>query len=244
MKRISTSDSRMNKQPSNPNDPGRPEAGAARRINKSREERLSELIRAASEVVTEKGVNSFKVKDVADRIGIGRGTLYEFIQTKSDIVFLALESQIHEAIENLEAGTREIADPLAALQAAVRSHLEYISRNPKMLWVLYQQSTPLRKSQFQEIFALIDSYNGIFKSIIEAGRRDGVFDVADPYLVAHSIATMLNTWVIKKSYLNYQFDIEDYERKMSRIIVQGLLDLDGEKAIRNLERFRALYAVE
>jgi AcrR family transcriptional regulator len=227
-------------QPNNDNDPHRTKRGKNRRINKSREERLDELFRASREVLTEKGVNSFKVKDVADKIGIGRGTLYEFIQTKNDIVFLALERLINEAIRNLQDRTNDSTDPLVTLKAAIRSHLEFISINPKMLWALYQLSTPISKSQFKKIFKLIDRYNGIFKALIEKGCQDGIFYVDDPYLVAHSITTMLNTWVIKKNYLNYNFDIEDYEKKMCQVILQGLLDLNGEKAMRNLERFKAL----
>ena len=84
---------------------------ASKRIKKTREERLEELYRAACEVLNEKNCYDFTVKDVADKIGIGRGTLYEFIKTKNDIIYLVLKRLLNEAIQYVKSAISDCRDP-------------------------------------------------------------------------------------------------------------------------------------
>ena len=209
------------------------------RLLKFRENRRMELIEAASKVLKKNGIHGLKVKDVADRMNIGRGTLYEYIKTKNDILFIVMEDALKRSIQELREKTNGISDPLLKLKKAIHVHLCIASKNPEILWALYQESTPLSKTQFKKIFQYLNEYNGIFKKIIEEGGKEGIFDFIDSYLSAHSIATMLNTWLIKKNFLTYQFSIEDYEKKISGIILKGLLNLDEEHRTKNIERLQS-----
>jgi len=193
------------------------------------EKRRRELIGAAKKVIGEKGINSFKVKDITDLMDIGRGTLYEYIKTKNDIIYLVIEDAILKSIRHIEKPDRKARNPVEKLKWAIHSHLETTSANPKVLWAMFQESTPLTRWQFKRIHQLLDRYNGIFREILEQGGKEGVFRVEDPYLTAHGITTILNTWVIKKSLLSGRFSLPDYERKLSRIILQGCLNLEENR---------------
>ena len=207
-----------------------------------REKRLDEIYKAACDVLNEKKSNDFKVKDVADRIGIGRGTLYEVIRTKNDIIYIVLKQRLNEAIQYVQTKTSDYVnqDPWKALQMAIRAHLEFVSQNPKFLYIMYQESTPINKSQFKEILQLIENYNDIFTQILRKGGKEGIFRVNNPYLIAHSLTNTLNTWVIKKNHLDYKFEINGFEKSVGRMVLQGILDLEGEKAFQNLDRLRSL----
>jgi AcrR family transcriptional regulator len=212
------------------------------RTTTKKEKRLAEIYQAACEVLNEKKSNDFKVKDVADRIGIGRGTLYEVIRTKNDIIYIVLKQRLNEAIQYVQEKTEVYFshDPWMALQMAIKAHLECVSMNPKFLYIMYQESTPINKSQFKEILELIERYNDIFTQIITKGGEEGIFKVDDPYLIAHCLTNTLNTWVIKKNHLNYKFEINGFEKSVGRMVLQGIIDLEGEKALQNLERLKNL----
>ena len=198
--------------------------------------RRKELIKAATEVFNRNGIKGFKVKDVTDLMDIGRGTLYEYIRTKNDIIFIVMEDTILKSIRYLRNHTEDIKDPLLKLKQAIHAHLQTTSSNSKILWAMYQESTPFNKSQFKKMCRLLDEYNGIFREILEEGQKKGMFKVNDPYVLAHSITTMLNTWLIKKSFLKYEFSIPDYERKIGWIILQGCLNLSKEQLEDNLDK--------
>lgn len=193
------------------------------------EERRRELIRAARKVFDEKGINSFKVKDITDLMDIGRGTLYEYIKTKSDIIYLVMEDAILKSIRYLEKPAGPARNSVEKLKWAIHSHLKTTSTSPKILWAMFQESTSLTRRQSKRILDLMDRYNEIFRKILEEGKKEGVFRVEDPYLTAHGITTILNTWVIKKKLLPGGFFLPDYERKLSRVILQGCLNLEENR---------------
>lgn len=162
--------------------------------------RRKELIKAATKVFNRNGIKGFRVKDVTDLMDIGRGTLYEYIKTKNDIIFIVMEDAILRSIHYLRDQIEGIKDPLLKLKQAIHAHLHTTSLNSKILWAMYQESTPFNKSQFKKICSLLDEYSGIFREILEEGQKEGIFKINDPYVLAHSITTMLNTWLIKKSF--------------------------------------------
>ena len=54
---------------------------------KPREERWAELIEVATQVFYEKGYDGASLQDIADRLGMLKGSLYYYIQSKEDLLF-------------------------------------------------------------------------------------------------------------------------------------------------------------
>lgn len=210
----------------------------AKRFQKSKAERLKELFVASCEVLSEKRISDFRVKDIADRMGIGRGTLYEFIRTKNDIVYLVMIGISKKAIEYVESKLNPSHDPWTMLKAAMHANTEFSQLHTQLLWVLFQENRLLTKQQFYELKLLLERYNEIFENILKKGKQEGIFDIDDTYLVANSITSALNTWVLKKNYMNYKFNIDQYEKSVAKMLLVGVLDLKGENALQNLERIK------
>ena len=59
---------------------------------KPREERWAELIEVATEVFYEKGYDGASLQDIADRLGMPKGSLYYYIQSKEDLLFDVISS--------------------------------------------------------------------------------------------------------------------------------------------------------
>ncbi|MFW5688790.1 MAG: TetR/AcrR family transcriptional regulator, partial [Spirochaetota bacterium] len=56
---------------------------AARRTRSNREK----IIKAAAKLIIEKGVANTSLADIADEVGISKGTLYYYYATKGDLIF-------------------------------------------------------------------------------------------------------------------------------------------------------------
>jgi AcrR family transcriptional regulator len=54
---------------------------------KPREERWSELIEVATDVFYAKGYDAASLQDIADRLGMFKGSLYYYIQSKEDLLY-------------------------------------------------------------------------------------------------------------------------------------------------------------
>jgi len=208
---------------------------ATARKERFRQKRRLEIISAASQVINDKGLDGFTVRDVSESMGIGRGTLYEHIKTKNDIVFIIMEDALLKAIPALREEVARAADPISKLKGAMHAHIETIRQNSVVVLALYQSATPLSKSQFKRILELVNEYHAIFQEILESGKQQGVFDFEDAHLVAHGMTALLNTWLLKKNFLRRRMPFDQYEAIVGRLILKGLLNLAGDGLESNLQ---------
>ena len=130
------------------------------------QKRRLEIISAASQVLNEKGVSGFTVKDISESMGIGRGTLYEHIRTKNDILFLIMKDALEKATQVLREEVASAQDPLSKLKHAIHAHIRTIRHHSVVVLALYQDPTVLSKQQFKRIRKLVNDYNAIISLAI------------------------------------------------------------------------------
>jgi AcrR family transcriptional regulator len=73
------------------------------------------LLAAARDVLAERGLGA-EMKEIAERAGLGMGTIYRNFASKDDLVEALIRDRIAIAMAELER-TREIADPVERLRA-------------------------------------------------------------------------------------------------------------------------------
>jgi AcrR family transcriptional regulator len=93
----------------------------------ARRNRDAEVFQAAIEIFSEKGYSASSLQDVADRVGLLKGSLYHYISSKESLLYRIF----HEA--HIEA--RVLMTEVAALELPPREHLyQYLRR--LTLWYL------------------------------------------------------------------------------------------------------------
>lgn len=86
-----------------------------------REERRRALAVAATEVFAEKGYAGARIVDVAERAGVGKGTVYEYFRSKEELFFAVFELMCHEEHARLGAVMGQDAPAVERLGSLVRS---------------------------------------------------------------------------------------------------------------------------
>src|SRR3954463_16258741 len=87
--------------------------------------RQQEILEAAARVFHEKGYESTSIQDIADAVGILKGSLYYYITSKEDLLFEILQSVHEEALENLAQIDATPGDALQRLRAFVTMHFTF-----------------------------------------------------------------------------------------------------------------------
>ena len=90
-------------------------AGGASRARRKRDE---EVVAAAAKVFYERGYSAATVQDIADELGILKGSLYHYIKTKEDLLFRIFE-EVHKEVEAIleEVARGRGAEPARAHRA-------------------------------------------------------------------------------------------------------------------------------
>ena len=154
-----------------------------------RNERSAEVIRAASALIAQKGMEGLRTREVAERVGINSATLHYYFPTKEALI----QGVVEDLMEQLSANRAPPANPNAALEllraefADVRLRLK---DSPDQLVVLTELAMRAWRDPViaRMLRYLDDGWRGHLISIFEAGIAEGVFR---PDLDASATATAL-----------------------------------------------------
>src|ERR1700761_2603639 len=154
---------------------------------KPREERWSELIEVATEVFYAKGYDAASLQDIADRLGMLKGSLYYYIQSKEDLLFDVIKAVHEEGLANIESLAAGEGNPLERLRSVIIGHIDHECRNMTQTAVFLHELQALSPERQAEIIGDEHAYRRVFVDLIETGQREGLIRAEmDPKLAART----------------------------------------------------------
>ena len=116
------------------------------------ETRRMEIVNAAVELFVIKGFHKTTVREIARKFGMSVGTLYEYIRTKEDILFLVCD-YIHSSVGTRVRPSLSITgNAREKLVNAIRSYYKIIDEMQDYIIFLYQETKSLPPSARKYIF--------------------------------------------------------------------------------------------
>jgi AcrR family transcriptional regulator len=155
------------------------------------------LVSAASAVFAEKGYASTRVADIAEKAGVGKGTVYEYFSSKEELLFAVFES-INENITLRMTAVLDDDEPTQEqLFNLLRLGAEVITEQRELQPVILDFWAASRGSNFegkyqQAVVASYSHYRNLVADFIRAGQARGEFrkEVDSETLAAMVVATI------------------------------------------------------
>jgi TetR/AcrR family transcriptional regulator, cholesterol catabolism regulator len=160
--------------------------------------REQEVLDAAAKVFCERGYTDATVQDVANELGILKGSLYYYIDTKEDLLFRLLE-QVHDEVDAIlaavQAETAELA-PLERLGEYVRRQALHTVRDLWPLSVYYHDIGHLSPVRRRVVLARRAPHEAYVRGLIEQAQAAGTANRSvDAALLANCVfATIIWTY--------------------------------------------------
>jgi AcrR family transcriptional regulator len=202
-----------------------PAGRSARRTGgerKPREERWAELIEVATQVFYEKGYEAASLQDIADRLGMLKGSLYYYIQSKEDLLFDVISAVHREGLSVIQARADTEGDPLQRLENVIVGHVEHTCRNLVPTTVFLHELSALPPERRQEVLGSEHAYQGVFRGLIELAQKEGLVRAdVDPRLAALSVLGATN-WVYRWFRPGGEFTPEKIGAQMAEMVIRGI----------------------
>ena len=102
--------------------------------------RKAEILDAAAKDFAASGFAGTQVQTIADRLGVGNGTVYRYFPTKEALFLAAVDRGLEELTAEMDAVLdAPAADPVAQVRRAVRTYLGFFHRRPEMAELFIQE---------------------------------------------------------------------------------------------------------
>jgi AcrR family transcriptional regulator len=148
-----------------------------------------EVLNAAARVFYERGYADASVQDVADEVGILKGSLYHYIDSKEDLLYRLL-AEVHDDVQGI---LDEVADmdgllPIDRLAAYIRSSVVYNARNLPKISVYYHDVDRLGSMRRAEIIAKRQVHEQFVSGLIKESQDQGLItSTTDPRVLGNFV---------------------------------------------------------
>lgn len=136
--------------------------------------REREIYRAAVDIFHRRGFADTSVEDIAEAVGILKGSLYHYIASKEDLLFRILE-EVHEEVEHLLQAAQDLPDATSfeRLLDYVHRQATYNTENIQKIAVYYQDLNRLSPDRLEQIAGKRRVHEQSIKQLVERAQQEG-----------------------------------------------------------------------
>lgn len=194
--------------------------------------RQDEILSVATLVFARTGYSCTDLQVVADKMGVGKGTLYRYFPSKKHMFQAALERVLEGMKTVVDAAAAEQEDPLEQLYAVVRAYLGYFDDHPEYVELLIQERAEFRdrrrSSYFEHRSGRIARWHDFYRNLIREGRvRD---------IPVERITDVLSNACYGAMFTNYftghEKSLAEQAEDILDVVFHGLLTAQGRASHR------------
>lgn len=187
------------------------------------ERRRRQIVEAAVPLLVKNGFHKTTTRQISKAAGFSIGTLYEYVASKEDVLYLVCES-IHDQIERrIEDVLSRVQKGQEALAAMVREFFLTSHRMSDVYLLMYQETHALppqwREKVLDNELRINELIHQGLKRIAESGDL-GDLDEDALKLLSHNISVMAHMWTFRRWVLSKEFTIEEYIARQTEYILK------------------------
>jgi AcrR family transcriptional regulator len=196
--------------------PGRPRDDEL--IARRQREILAEATRRFAEV----GYRQTDVQVVADRLGVGKGTVYRYYPTKEALFFAAVDAGMRALVERIDSVVNGLDDPVEYFECGIRSYLEFFDRNPDLVELLIIERAEFRDREKATYFIYRERDRGERKALIKRGIAKGVIRDIPPERILDVVGDLLYGSMFTNHFSNRKIPFERQAADIMDLLMHGI----------------------
>lgn len=195
----------------------------------ARATRSSEAIRkAAADLFFEHGYEATSLRQVAAKVGIQVGSLYNHISGKEELLTWIMIDIMDDLTAALEAAVADETDAVDRLRAAIDTHIRFHASRARDVFIGNSELRALSAANRRKVVSKRDAYEHRLRELVEAAASEGRADVIDSRLQTYAILAIgahVSGWYRPRGPLSLNDIVESYTRMMLRQL--GIFDPVG-----------------
>ncbi|GAB3047999.1 TetR/AcrR family transcriptional regulator [Virgibacillus ainsalahensis] len=190
------------------------------------EKRRSQMIQGAITLIKEKGFHRTTTREIAKESGFSIGTLYEYIRTKEDVLFLVVDSIHHQVRERLEEKLDIQQASVENFILVIESYFQLMDDMQEEVLILYQEVKSLKKEARDYV---LNRERDMVKILERALVTLLPYEVSkqDAELLSNNILVQGQMWGFRRWVLQGKFTLQEYTDMQVRYLLKSL-DIDDK----------------
>jgi AcrR family transcriptional regulator len=188
------------------------------------------IMQAAVQLFSEKGFEKTSIEELARKAGIGKGTIYGYFQTKSDILHAFCEDELESLHNELTSNAAHDIPLLEQMVSLYMSEFHHITENREFARIFMQQTAFPRDVELKKHLTHEDGYLKLLFPLLERAQAKGELrkDLDLLYITGHFYGLYL---LLLSAWFRGRVQKEEAEAALETLFRQALEGLQPRPVI-------------
>ena len=187
--------------------------------------RRRQIVEAAAKLFIAQGFHKTTTRQIAKAAGFSIGSLYEYVTSKEDVLYLVCES-IHAEVEKGVANAMQrTGGGKAVLAEVIREYFLVCHRMSDFILLIYQETRSLpavwRKRVLENELRITGILVRVLADLVASGKISGLDEEAIE-VMAHNISVLGHMWTFRRWFLSSHYSIDTYIDIQTRFILKTM----------------------
>ena len=179
------------------------------------------IIEKAARLFREKGFGAASMRDIAETVGVEAASLYNHIQSKSEILQAICFKVANEFISHLEEVERNSEPNLKKMETIIRFHIRMMLEQYEYVYISDHEWRHLPEPYLSNFLNQRRSYRKRLSDIIEQGINKNEMKNIEPYVAVLTFLSAISgieSWQRSRKSIS----AETLETSMVKYLIEGL----------------------
>jgi len=185
-------------------------------------QRHRQIIDAAVQLFINQGFHKTTTRQIAYAAGFSIGSLYEYVVSKEDILYLVCDAIHAEVEQGVSEAMNRASGGRNSLAEVIREYFLVCNRMSDHILLIYQETQSLpqqwRKKVLENEVRITGIFMEVIASLISSGDLPHISE-RSMELVAHNISVLGHMWTFRRWFLARHYSIEDYIKFQTKFIL-------------------------
>jgi AcrR family transcriptional regulator len=194
------------------------------------ESRRRQIVLGAVKVFSEKGFHKATVREIAEAAGVTMGTMYNYVRTKEDILYICYQHMTTILSEGLNEALDNVEDSREEFRIVMKKNLDLIFENQDEIMFLYRESGAYDKEAIRTVLTQEMKYVELFEALLRRRFKNQKIDEFRLKLAADILSYASVLLVLRRWSLMRRFDsMEEVKEGIIDFMEKGIELIVGEK---------------
>ncbi|MBW1891985.1 MAG: TetR/AcrR family transcriptional regulator, partial [Deltaproteobacteria bacterium] len=184
--------------------------------------RRRQIVEAAAKLFIAQGFHKTTTRQIARAAGFSIGSLYEYVTSKEDVLYLVCEFIHTEVARGVAGAMQRTTGGKEVLVEVIREYFLVCHRMSDFILLIYQETRSLpgvwRKRVLENELRITGVLVEVLAGLVASGDLPSMNN-EKLELVAHNITVLGHMWTFRRWYLARHYSIDDYIRVQTDFII-------------------------
>jgi AcrR family transcriptional regulator len=188
------------------------------------QKRREEMVKAAVSLFKENGFHRTTTREIAKASGFSIGTLYEYIRSKEDILYLVCDSIYDGVKERLQQDINGEDRGIEGVERAIAAYFKVMDDMQDEVLVMYQEAKSLSHEALPYVLKKELEMTAIFEKLLSQSVQQGELNLSEKEIqaAAHNILIIGQMWTFRRWALQKMYTLEEYTQLQLQQLLHGI----------------------